>query len=364
MCWVFVSVIIFLLLGFLFYLLIYWLTFHPRGQSIENVNCPKSAPVLKAGQKLKVLNWNIQYLAGKNYVFWYDRLDGKGQHSNVKRADVFTTLEEVIRVIEEEDPDVVIFQEVHIASKRTHYIDQEKLIQQRLKKFVCSASTYYLKNKFIPLPQIMGAENMKLLTLSKYKINSALRLQLPLIPHAWPFKAFYFKRALFQVELAMEGGNTLSLINTHLDAFAQGTGVMQEQVQKIDLLLSSFNSQKHLWVLGGDFNLLPQSSLREKLPAEQQLYFNPQNELTLLTKKYNIIPSLQNAGAEVDEDRRKQWFTHIPNDNTDGKPDRTIDYILYADNLRLLSSHVRQKDTAKISDHLPLVAEFVLPPVL
>jgi endonuclease/exonuclease/phosphatase family metal-dependent hydrolase len=24
------------------------------------------------------MNWNVQYMAGKNYVFFYDRLDGSG----------------------------------------------------------------------------------------------------------------------------------------------------------------------------------------------------------------------------------------------------------------------------------------------
>ena len=53
-------------------------TFHPAEVASETVSCATDAPVLEAGQSVTVMNWNVQYMAGKGYVFWYDLLDESG----------------------------------------------------------------------------------------------------------------------------------------------------------------------------------------------------------------------------------------------------------------------------------------------
>lgn len=53
--------------------LIYSLTWRPADKETLPVSCvAPRAPTLLPGQALKVMTWNVQYLAGKNYVFWYD----------------------------------------------------------------------------------------------------------------------------------------------------------------------------------------------------------------------------------------------------------------------------------------------------
>ncbi len=53
--------------------LIYSLTWRPAPKETLPVSCvAPRAPTLLPGQALKVMTWNVQYLAGKNYVFWYD----------------------------------------------------------------------------------------------------------------------------------------------------------------------------------------------------------------------------------------------------------------------------------------------------
>jgi endonuclease/exonuclease/phosphatase (EEP) superfamily protein YafD len=49
------------------------------------------------------------------------------------------------------------------------------------------------------------------------------------------------------------------------------------------------------------------------------------------------------------------------NDPATTGPDRTLDYIFFADTMTMVNGYVRQADTLAISDHLPLVAEFKLP---
>ena len=53
-------------------LMVYALTYHPGPVERVAVNGDTNAPVLQPGQKLRILSWNVQYMAGKNHVFFYE----------------------------------------------------------------------------------------------------------------------------------------------------------------------------------------------------------------------------------------------------------------------------------------------------
>ncbi|MEK1942142.1 MAG: endonuclease/exonuclease/phosphatase family protein, partial [Pseudomonas sp.] len=55
------------------------------------------------------------------------------------------------------------------------------------------------------------------------------------------------------------------------------------------------------------------------------------------------------------------WYTHYPNDPQASGPDRTLDYLFHSPMLARVAANVRQVDTLRISDHLPLIARFLLP---
>jgi len=146
-------------------------------------------------------------------------------------------------------------------------------------------------------------------------------------------------------------------MNTHLDAFAQGTDTMNKQVEKIYNLLNKAEKERVLWILGGDFNLLPPNKAAyERLSVNQRKYFLPESEIKLLSDHFSCVPSvIDTSGKDF-----KKWFTHFPNDPEVKAPDRTIDYIFYANRLKLKKHFVRQKDTLKISDHCPIISVFDL----
>lgn len=58
--------------------LVYSLTWRPRPHEEAAVSCSGQVAQLQPGQALKVMTWNVQYLAGKRYVFWYDLPGGDG----------------------------------------------------------------------------------------------------------------------------------------------------------------------------------------------------------------------------------------------------------------------------------------------
>lgn len=337
--------------------LAYLLAWRPAEQEEAPVACRAKAPSLQPGQALKVMTWNIQYLAGKRYVFWYDLPDGAGPHRRPSSADLALTLDEVVRVLRDEQADIVLLQELHDGARASDYQDQLALLQARLDDlYPCSSQAFYWKAAFVPHPQILGSVGMKLATLSRYRIEGAERLQLPRMPANPLSRSLNLQRALLVSYLPLRGGGQLAAINTHLDAFAQGDATLRKQVAMTASLLERLQAAGTPWLLGGDFNLLPPGQYA-RLPAAQRGWYAADSELSRLAERYPMIPSLEQASGP----QQAAWYTHAPNDPSVTGADRTLDYLFHSPQLTRLDASVRQHDTQAIADHLPLLSRLLLP---
>ena len=302
-----------------------WLTtYHPDDKEPEAVTCTGDAPLLRPGQKLEVLNWNVQYMAGKNYVFYYDVMGGEGPDDRPTHEDIETTLEGVARVIRDENPDIILLQEIDQGASRTDYEDQiARLLEKIGPEYRCHTSAFYWKASYVPHPRVKGAVGMKLATLSKYRLSSAVRHQLPEMPNDFLTRLFYLKRAVLEARLPIEGTQReLAVLNTHLDAFAQGSDTMQRQVALVADLLEELSRAGTSWLIGGDFNLLPPvASAYERLKDHERAAYLPETELRVLFDRYPAVP----GRVETEGPDAAAWFTHFSNDPRVGEPDRTID---------------------------------------
>ena len=353
--WIVIALI--LLVGFLV-LLIWFMNFYPARVTAADVVCEENAPVLQSGQTFKVMTYNVQYMAGKNYVFFYDLPGDSGPDERPSAEDITLTLAEVARVIREEDPDAILLQEVDDGSARTDKEDQlARLMELLPAEYACQTSTFYWKSAFVPHGRIMGAIGHKMSVVSKYQITASTRYQLPLAPSDLLTQQFSPKRAILEARMPVNGGPDFLLMTTHLEVANRGPEVKEAEIAQIDTHLVGLNQAGNPWVLGGDFNLLPPGGY-ELLPAEQTAnYFRPNTELGPIFEKYAVIP----GAAEVSGDGYEDWFTMFVNDPRTTAPDRTLDYIFYSGDLTLMDGVVRQGDTWTISDHLPVIAVFRLP---
>ncbi|WP_430962160.1 endonuclease/exonuclease/phosphatase family protein [Pseudomonas syringae] len=350
--------IIVLLTG-LFIGFVYSVTWRPAAHEHLPVTCnPKlQAPTLVPGQALKVMTWNIQYLAGKRYVFWYDLDDGSGEDERPTPEDLAYNLDEVARVIRDEQPDIVLLQEVSDGAKNADYADQLALLQERVTDlYPCSSQAFDWKADFVPLPHIFGSVGTKLATLSRYHIDRAERIQLPIQDSNLLARQFQPKRALLVSYLPLRDGGEMAVINTQLDRLTQDTDTQQRQLQATSQLLDKFEGSGTPWLIGGDFNLLPLGQYR-RLPPEQRSRYQPDSQLHVLWDKYPMIPD----NTEVGGIERNKWLTHFPNDPRISGPDRTVDYLFYSPHLKRVDARVRREDTLLISDHLPVIGRFLLP---
>lgn len=348
--------LVLLILAGLLLILVYQLTWRPAEREQVVPRCTSAAggaPPLVPGQALKVMTWNIQYLAGKRYVFWYDLADGSGPDERPTPEDIAYNLDEVTRVIRDEQPDVVLLQEVNDEAKNTDYEDQLARLQERVTDlYPCSSQAFYWKADFIPVPHIWGSVGMKLATLSRYRIDSAERLQLPEQNGNFISRRFQPRQAMLVSYLPLRDGTRLAMINTHLARGAHAGA----QLKSVERQLDELERQGTTWLIGGDFNLLPLGQYR-RLPVEQREGYQADSPLHALWDKYPMIP----GNAESSGIDRKRWLTYFPNDTRVSGPDRTLDYLFHSPNLKRVEARVRGEDTLLISNHLPLIGRFLLP---
>lgn len=334
--------------------LVWLLNFHPEALQEESVVCLTTPKSLIAGQKIKILTYNIQFMAGKSYYFFYEG----GTDSGPSFKDVTLTIKKVAEILRDENPDIILLQEVDDGARRTQYRDQlAELLDLLPDEYSCHTSTFYWKSAFVPHPHIMGATGMKLSVISKYKIDSAVRYQLPLLPANFIYQQFNVKRAILETRFPVQGGKELVVLNTHLHAFAHGTDIVKKQISQIKEILSRLDRHEAPWILGGDFNLLPPGQY-QMLPQDLKSYANPVTELMPLYEKYNaIIPDF----TQTIQIEHEKWLTMGLNSPGYNRLLASVDNIFYSKNIKLANRYVRQNDTITISDHLPVVAEFTIP---
>ncbi len=337
---------------------VYLTTFHPNAIEDEAIFSLASAPILKSGQQLKVLSWNVQFLAGRpNNNFFFDGGNDPWPTSQTLSENA----KAVADVIREEKPDIILLQELDDGAERTHFQDQLQMLLELLPDdYTEHTSSFYWLADFVPHSELLGGVGMKMSIISRYRLASAKRYALPAITTDNILARQYnLKRAIQGTYLPIEGGGKLNVLNTHLSAYAQGSDTMVRQVAMLEKVLGDFAARGEPVLLAGDFNLLPYDTAYLSLSDFNRQYYNTAGtEIAPLIERYDSVPSL----PETQGNGRQDWFTHIANDNHSDAPDKTIDYIFYLGKIVLHEHYVRSSDTLKISDHLPVVANFTLSP--
>ncbi|MNF89888.1 Endonuclease/Exonuclease/phosphatase family protein [compost metagenome] len=267
------------------------------------------------------------------------------------------SLDEVARVIRDEQPDLVLLQELDDGAKASDYQNQLKLLQERLADlYPCSTHAFDWKADFVPDRHIFGSVGRQLATLSRYQIEHAERLQLPDTTTNVISRQFQPRNALLVSYLPLRDGGQMAVLNTHLDRATEPNETLQAKVAAVAKVLDKYEAHGTPWLIGGDFNLLPLGQF-QRLPPEQRTPYSADSPLHGLWDKYPMIPT-NNEASGID---RARWLTHYPNDPGLNGPDRTVDYLFYSPRLKRVEAMVRQDDTLRISDHLPVIARFLLP---
>ncbi len=210
---------------------------------------------IRQGQELSVLTWNIGYCGlGKDADFFMD--GGK----NVTSADENTVLENMLGIkkfIRDQDPDLIMLQEVDTNSERTYHINETKYLAASESVHALNYSCVYVP---YPIPPI-GQVNSGLFTTTNLYISSAERVSLP-CPFSWPVSAANLKRCLLVSYLPIKGTNQqLVLVNLHLEAYDDGEGKIAQTKQLREFIELEYRKGNYV-IAGGDFNQIFPNGLK------------------------------------------------------------------------------------------------------
>ena len=287
---------------------------------------------LPVGKPIKVMTYNIQFALGKYTRFWE-----YNPHDMPSQKQVEATLQDIRRVIAEQDPDIVFLQEASRYSVISHYIDQISGIREELGEGYCQKSQYYWNNAFVPTPNMFGPMDYSLVIFSRYSIEN---LNVTYLPEDWtmPRALFSPKRILLETELLVEDMSKVSLLNTHLEAHDKTGELRMAQAQAIAGRLRELQRDKIPFILAGDFNLIP-PGVREALPENQKARFSPLMTMDMFYRnpKVSVTPSLQ----QVNGHERQKWTTAY--DENLYKLDLVLDYLIHSSSFELVESCVLQE---------------------
>ena len=212
---------------------------------------------LAVGDSVTVLSWNVGYGGlGKDSDFF---MDGGKDSKSADRETVGRYLEGIHRTIVDQDPDLVLLQEVDTDSSRTYGIDERGLLAQGM-----SSQTFAFNYScpFVPIPMPpIGKVHSGLFTMTNgAEIERAERISLP-CPFTWPTRVANLKRCLLVSYLPVAGSDKqLVLVNLHLEAYDDGEGKVAQTNQLREFITAEYEKGNYV-IAGGDFNQVFPGSL-------------------------------------------------------------------------------------------------------
>jgi len=286
---------------------------------------------------LSIMTYNIGYLSGMTNNLAADT-DEDFYSNNLQRT---------IELFKKYQPTFTGFQEIDFGAARSYEVNQLDAIGEAC-GYPMSAMTVNWDKNYLPFPYWpISAQYGKMLSgqavLSSYPIlsNERILMEKPESNPAY-YNAFYIDR-LAQVVKTEINNREVVIINTHLEAWDIPT---REKQAKIVLALYEKYAPDYPVLLVGDFNSIPPI---EPNPGE---YFIDDHTMDIIFSGTNISPAI--ADSTYLENASKHYtFNSVA-------PYQKIDYVFYnSDKITPISGEVLS-EAGDISDHLPVLFEFVL----
>jgi len=318
---------------------------------------------------LIVMTWNIRFAAGR--MDWFG--DCCGDRVVLTHGEVITGLERITDFIKTVNPDILFLEEVDVESKRTDYVDQMQwLLDHTYFNYGAYASMW--QSQVVPSDGI-GRINTGNAILSRWKINEAERIQLALRTDQDALtRYFYLRRNLLKTRIALPGHDNFYAFVIHAEAFSTDD-TKQKHVTRCVEELQKINAQNGIFILGGDFNLLPPGSdstdfcdedgcvdehfhgPKDNPKHKEGSNYNP--EITWLQPMYdNYNPAVQLLDYQSNQGR---YFTHTTN-HPDGAWNRKLDYLFTSKSTPFITgSAITHQEATIESDHCPVSARWEVP---
>lgn len=218
--------------------------------------------MLSLSREYSISTYNIGFGAySHDYSFFMDEgknKDGqivKGRYAKARSKNiVLENTTGAINTIKALGTDFAFFQEVDKKANRSHKVNQYELIKDNFNKYSSVyASNFHSAYLLYPFNDPLGKTEAGIVTLSKYKIQSATRYKLP-IDESFPTKFFDLDRCFMITRFKVSGDRELVLINVHLSAYDEGGVYRKKQLDLLNIILKEEWEKGNYVIAGGDFN--------------------------------------------------------------------------------------------------------------
>lgn len=295
-----------------------------------------------------ILTYNIGYCGlGAEQDFFMEGGDSSGAFTE---EEVLRNLSAVDTVLDA-GYDFMLLQEVDAEGKRSFDIDQRTHFEERFKENYMSTFAVNYDVAFVPIPitNPMGHALSGLLTLSAVQTESAARHQLAGEENP-VMQLFELDRCYTVINIPVEDGKTLYLINTHFSAYDSGGTVKARQMEQMKAFLEEHKDD--YVILGGDWN--------QVLPGafEKPSWWKKELPDWVAQIPKGFVPAGFQWGADA----------KIPTCRANDKPYKEgenfvtgIDGFLVSPNIEILSTEALDLNFQN-TDHNPVKMEFILKP--
>ena len=304
---------------------------------------------LKTGEEISLLTFNIGYGAlGDNADFFMD--GGKSVYTADENR-VNENLTGILGTVQNENPDIVLFQEIDKSSSRSYRINEyEKFTKELTSRDFSFANNFKVAYLPYPLPPI-GKVDSGIATASLFPVKSAERVQLP-IPFSWPMRMANLKRCVLISRIPVENSKKeLVLFNLHLEAYDSGEGKIA-QTKMLAELLNSEKEKGNYVIAGGDFNQIFSTADKNAFKVSDGMWAPGEIDTGAFGGGFQFLmdestPSCRSLDKAY-KDADKETFQYY-----------LIDGFIVSDNIEVKTLKTLDLDF-KYSDHNPVLLKAVL----
>lgn len=325
-------------------------------QNIEIIN--NTSLFVERNKQYSVATYNIGFGAySHDFSFFMDsgetlngeKTTGKDSVAKDKETVIYNTFN-ATNTIFAEDVDFALFQEVDICATRSYKYNQYAHITDKFSGYSHSISmNFHSAFLFYPIFEPHGKTDAGIVTMSKYKVSSAVRRSLP-VDNSFPTKFFDLDRCLQVNRLPIQGSDKeLILINVHLSAYDEGGKIRKQQLNFLNTILADEYAKENYVVVGGDFNhdIANSKELWEsKFKVPEWVYSLNNSDLT---DGYRFVSATNAPTCRATDINYVKGETYVV----------VIDGFICSNNINTIS--VKNLDTDfEFSDHNPSLLKFEL----
>jgi len=225
-----------------------------RPQEKEIISTGNVRAVLNDSSSVSLLIWNIGYAGlDKDMDFFYEG----GKQVRSTGNSVIRNFTEIRSFLKANDSvDFIMLQEIDVRSKRSYKINEVMQISDDLADHkVFFGSNYNVFFVPVPFSEPMGKVNSGILSLTEYTPSQVERFSFP-GQYVWPKRLFMLDRCFLVMHFPVSNGKELLVINTHNEAYDDGS-IRDAQMKYLKDFLQSEYEKGNYILVGGDWNQCP-----------------------------------------------------------------------------------------------------------